>query len=133
MSSDKKVTPFTFLNEINDGKNDIMADPLMEKLYNAFIVNRGLSHFYDTTLLANEMNIRRTIPAKMQFDFLRLAVRKRKRFGKWNKASKYDNIEFVKEFWGLSTAKAEQVMPLLNDEQIDRIKSILSKGGYKKR
>ena len=45
------MTPFDFLNEINQGKKDLMADDIdqqVEKQYNPFIINRGLSYFLDT-------------------------------------------------------------------------------------
>lgn len=110
-----------------------MVDDIAEKAYNSFIVNRGLSYFYDTALIANEMNIHHQLDNRMQFDFLRGVVRKRKRFSKWNKATKAENIDIVKNYWGYSTAKAEQVLPLLSDEQLEKIKTILSVGGRKGR
>ena len=57
------------------------------------MVNRGLSYFNDTILLANEMNYRHNIPARMQYDLLRTLGRKRKRFSKWFKAEKINDLE----------------------------------------
>ncbi len=79
------MSPFDFLNSINDTKKDLFEDPQAEKDYNAFLVNRGLSYFPDTILFANEMNIKRDTPKQWQFDFLRLAIPKKKRFSKWHK------------------------------------------------
>ena len=47
----------------------IFSDASLEdKAYPAFMVNRGLSYFLDTILLANEMNRRAgSIPGKMQY------------------------------------------------------------------
>ena len=50
------MSPFDYLNSINYTKEDIMVDDISEKKYNAFMVNRGLSYFYDTVIIANEMN-----------------------------------------------------------------------------
>jgi len=50
------MNPFDYLNSINYSKQDLMVDDDTEKAYNAFLVNRGLSYFQDTVLLANEMN-----------------------------------------------------------------------------
>ena len=47
------MSPFTFLNEINFGKKDIIVDDITEKQYNSFMVNRGLSYFKDTAVIAN--------------------------------------------------------------------------------
>ena len=77
---------FDYLNSINDTKKDIMVDDLAEKDYNAFMVNRGLSYYNDTVIYANEMNKYAQVDSRMQYDFLKQIVRKRKRFSKWNKA-----------------------------------------------
>ena len=82
------MTPFDFLNEINQGKKDLMADDIdqqVEKQYNPFIINRGLSYFKDTALFANEMNIKNNLPPRMQYDFYRNIVTPKKRFAKWTK------------------------------------------------
>ena len=47
------MNPFEYLNAINTTKKDIMVDDLSEKSYNALMVNRSLSYFHDTILLAN--------------------------------------------------------------------------------
>jgi len=60
--NDDKLTPFSFVNEINIGKRDIMRDQngehsdLLEKVYSPYITNRSLSYFNDSVLHANEMN-----------------------------------------------------------------------------
>ena len=83
------MNPFEFLNQINYGKNDIMVDDLVEKDYNSFMVNRGLSYFNDSVIFANEMNINHHVDSRLQFDFLINIIRKRKRFSKtpaWRKS-----------------------------------------------
>ena len=47
------MSPFDYLNSINDTKQDLMVDDITEKQYNAFMVNRGLSYFPDTVAVAN--------------------------------------------------------------------------------
>ena len=57
------MTPFDYLNAINLTKKNIFAeDPLADKEYVPYIVNRGLSYFPDTVLYANEMNKRYDAP-----------------------------------------------------------------------
>jgi len=75
------MNPFDYLTAINHSKKDIMVDDLAEKDYNSWMVNRGLSYFPDTVLLANEMNIRHTIDSRLQFDFLINTIRKCLTFG----------------------------------------------------
>lgn len=123
------MNPFDYLNSINYSKQDLMVDDDTEKAYNAFLVNRGLSYFQDTVLLANEMNKNHHIDHRLQYDFLRGVIRKRKRFSKWAKKDQVANVEVIKEYYGYSDAKAESVVDLLSSDQIDMMKAKLSKGG----
>ena len=125
------MNPFGYLNSINVSKKDIMIDDLAEKDYNAFLVNRSLSYFYDTIGMANIMNRYHQIDNKLQYHFLINIVRKRKRFSKWYKPETESDIEVVKEYYGYSNEKARQIMPLLSPEQITIIKEKVSKGGRK--
>jgi hypothetical protein len=125
------MNPFEFLNSINSTKKDLLEDPDNESQYNSFMVNRGLSYFYDTVLLANEMNLNHQLDSKMQYDFLMKAVRQRKRFSKWEKKNKMPSVELIKEKYGYSTSKAESVVDLFTDEQLESIEKELFKGGKK--
>ena len=81
-----KKSPFDFLNAINLTKANLMAeDDFVVKDYTPFMVNRGLSYFHDTVLLANEMNRYSELDNDIQFSFLLNSVTKRKRFSKWHK------------------------------------------------
>ena len=125
------MNPFEYLNAINTTKKDIMVDDLAEKAYNSFMVNRGLSYFNDTVLMANEMNIHHTIDSRLQFDFLINIVRKKKRFSKWMKPETVSDVEVVKEYYGYSNEKARQALTLLTPENIDELKKKVYKGGRK--
>lgn len=125
------MNPFDFLNEINYGKNNIMVDDIVEKQYNPFMVNRGLSYFQDTVLMANEMNVNHHLDNRLQFDFLINIVRKRKRFSKWQKPETLSEVEAVKAYYGYSNEKARQALTLLTSEQIDLLKKKVYKGGRK--
>jgi uncharacterized protein YifN (PemK superfamily) len=123
------ISPFDFINAIHYSKEKLIVDDWSEKQYNAFIINKGLSYGADTVIPANEMNSRPHLDKKMQFSFLINNIRPRKRFNKWIKAEKIEAIEVIKEYYGYSTEKARQVLPLLNDEQLDYLKTKLIKGG----
>ena len=56
-------------------------------------------------------------------------VRPRKRYNKWIKAEKIDDLEVIKEYHGYSTEKAKQVLPLLNSSVIEDMKRKITKGG----
>jgi len=125
------MNPFEYLNAINHTKQNVMVDDLAEKSYNSFMVNRGLSYFVDTVLMANEMNRYHHIDNRLQFDFFINIVRKKKRFSKWNKPEIVSDVEVVKQYYGYSNEKSRQVLSLLTSEQIDELKKKVYKGGRK--
>lgn len=123
---------FDYLNSINLTKTDIMEDDIAEKAYNSFMINRGLSYFNDTVLMANEMNLYSHLDKKLQYHFLINIVRKRKRFSKWAKPETESDIEAVKEYYGYNNEKAKEALTLLSPENISIIKKKVSKGGRRK-
>lgn len=120
---------FDFLNSINSTKENIMKDDLDEKAYSGFMVNRGLSYFNDTVIYANEMNKYSHLDSKLQYDFLRHIVRKRKRFSKWNKADKTPDVEVVSKYYGYSKQKSIEALKVLNQDQLQVLRKKVSKGG----
>jgi hypothetical protein len=124
------MNPYEYVKAVNSGK-DIMLDDLDEKAYNGFLVNRNLSYFHDTVLIANEMNRMAHVGGRLQFDFLLNTVRKKKRFSKWAKASKPESLEIVKEYYGYSNDKARQIMHLITPEHLSFMEQKLYKGGKK--
>ena len=94
-----------------------------------FTINRSLSYFNDTVLIANEMNKHAAIDKKLQYHFLINIVRKRKRFSKWNKPELVNDVDVVKEYYGYSNEKARQVLPLLTSDQIMNLREKVNKGG----
>jgi hypothetical protein len=123
------LNPFEYVNAINNSKKDIMVDDLAEKAYAPFTVNRSLSYFADTVLVANEMNKLHHIDNKLQFSFLLNIVRKRKRFSKWAKAEQVSDVDVVKEYYGYNDEQARQVLPLLSNDQLSVLKEKVYKGG----
>ena len=124
-----------YLKAINQSKEPLMdsTDEMWEKKYSPFISNRCLYPFSDTILLVNEMNIYNGLDNKLQFHFLLNSIRKRKRFGgKWTTTAKSKNLEYVKEYYGYSNAKAKVALDILDKKQLNLIKEKLDKGGRKK-
>lgn len=129
----KKLSPFDFFQSISLSKKDIIqGEPENEKAYNSFVVNRTLSYFPDTALIANEMNRYHHLDEKLQYHFLLNIVRKQKRFSKWVKADTHNDIDNVKEYYGYSDEKARTVLPLLTPQQLEHIKNKVDKGGRRK-
>ena len=125
--------PFDFIKAINAHKNIMKSDdPLAEKDYIPFLVNRGLSFFQDTVIQVNEMNRLHFLDHKLQFEYLLNNIRPRKRWSKWLKPDKIDNLELVKEYFGFGNEKAKEALEILSGEDIEEIKSKLAKGGMDK-
>lgn len=102
-----------------------------ENEYKPFLVNRSLSYFKDSVLLANEMNRFHELDNKLQYDFFINTLRKQKRFSKWQKAQSSDIISAIKFYYGYNDEKASQALRILSDDQKQSILKKVSKGGTK--
>lgn len=125
------ISPFDYVKSINAGKNIMRGtdnDSLMERDYNAFIVNRNYSLFADTVYLANEMNIRPNIDNRLQYEFLLNTLRPRKRFADWVKGESSEDVSVIKEYYGYSNKKAIEALSVLSEDQIDSIRNKVQKG-----
>ncbi len=122
-----------YLNAINHTKERLLdsEDEEWEKKYPPFIVNKCVYPFQDTIMLVNEINQLPHLDKKLQFDFLLNSVRSRKRFSPWLKASRIEDLQYVKQYYDYSNAKAKQALDILTDEQISTLKHKLRKGGMK--
>ena len=120
-----------YLNAINNTKEPLMdsEDETWEKKYPPFVVNKCLMPFQDTIFIVNEMNQLPNIDKKLQFDFFLNSLRSRKRYSPWAKATKLENLEYVKEYYGYNNEKAKAALDVLDDEQISAIKQRTNKGG----
>ena len=125
--------PFDYVNSILQNKKNLIVDELTEKDYSPFLVNRSLSYHKDCVLYANEMNRRHLTDKKLQYDFLLNTIRSQKRpFAKWVKAEKSEDLECIKQVFGLSDQKARDAMRLLSNEQIQQLKEQTDTGGLRK-
>lgn len=122
-----------YLNAINYTKEDLVKseDTMWRKKYPAYIVNKIVSAFPDTLMLANEMNRHHHLNSDIQFQFYINSVRKKKRFSPFVRASKLKDIDVIKEYYGFSNDKAKDALKILSKEQIKYIKEKLFKGGKK--
>lgn len=119
---------FDILKSVNSKQIEISRDEI-ERDYPAFMVNRGLSYFMDTIMFANEMNMHAETPSYAQYLFYWHGLRKGKRFSKWHKKAKIENVDLIKEYYNYGDTKAEAALELLNDHQIEAIRERLYKGG----
>lgn len=126
------MTPFDYVNAINMSKKDLMTgsedDIQAEKDYVPFVVNRALSYFPETLMYANDANMMKEVDNKLQFHFLLNSIRPGKRFSKWVKKEESTDLQLVMKYYSYSIDKAKQALPLLSDEQLSIIRTILTSG-----
>ena len=121
---------FEFVNSITYNKQNLFEDPQAETDYVSFVVNRALSYFPDTVLYANEMNIHNTVPKQWQFEYLRQAIHKRRRYSKWAKKTiDSDDLKVVQTYYKYSTERAVEALQILSKEQIEYLKQLMDTGG----
>ena len=129
------TSPFDFVNAISHTKSDLIGDSddpsRMEKEYNAWIVNKGLSYFTDTLFYANDMNMYSELDGKLQFYYLINTIRSKKRFAKWVKPVSVDDLGLVQAHYNYSYEKARQALSILSEDQLSELKSKREQGGIK--
>jgi len=119
-----------WLNTINSSKKNLIdEDSLLESKYPAFIVNKCMAGHLDAIMYANEMNISSHLDKKLQYDFYLNTLRSKKRFSPWIRKEELKNIDLIKSYYGYSTEKAKQVLPLLTEKQLNFISEKLDTGG----
>lgn len=121
-----------FLASINNSKENLIDnDPKVEKLYLPFIVNKCLSYFPDTVLMANQANLLSGTDKKMQYDYLLYGVRPKKRFSPWQKKLEDEKIELIKQAYKVSEKKAVEMAELIDDQKLEIIRKSQFIGGHK--
>jgi len=131
--SKESYCPFKFfLNSINSTKQNVLLEDTngkIEEAYNSYIINKSLSYFPDTIMQSNTVNMYFNLDNRMKYDFLLNSIRKRKRFTPWVKSTAEENIEVIKMYFNVGNEKANEILSLLNENHINKIKEQLSKGG----
>lgn len=123
------MNPFEYANAISSTSKDIWEEGVSESEYKPFLVNRTLSRHYDAIMFVQEMNMRPHISERMQYDFLRLTINpKKKRFAK-KEVSNDEVIDLIQEAYNVSYKKAVSYSSILNNDDLEKLKSSLCKGG----
>jgi len=120
------------LKSINLTKDADLIDSFNESDYPAWVVNRAMSFYPDTILQVNEMNQRSAIPKILQYKYLLNSVRKKNRYSPWLKVKVDPDVAVIKEYYGYSTRKAKEMIPLISKESLHQMKESLDRGGIRK-
>jgi hypothetical protein len=122
--------PFDYVNQILQGKKQLIVDEASERDYNPYLTNRSLSYHKDCLIFANEMNRRHFLDKKMQHDYLLHTIRSQKRqFAKWVKPEKQEHLEAVKMIYGFSNQKAREALKLISREDLEKLAKMCDTGG----
>jgi hypothetical protein len=129
------TNPFDYVNSITLGKNNMMRDTendvLAEKEYNPWIVNKALSYFPDTVLMANDMNMYHDLDKRPQYEYLLNMIRRNKRWAKWVKDEGSEDLDLVIKAYNCNPTVAREYLKLLTKEQLDAIRASMAVGGSK--
>lgn len=126
--SDNKL--FDFINDVSHLKRDILSDD-NEKEYSTYMVNRFLSMNITTIMYANEMNINYHLPKRLQYDYYLHSLKKQKRYFKYIKHKRQDDIDVIKEYHSCSEIRAKEMLPIFTDDDLKYMRSRVDKGGVK--
>lgn len=125
------LPPWAWPDSVSE-KKYIYSDDVPKKYYKQFQINAWLSFFPDSVLFANEMN--RLLPKSNRwhydFYFYGLTKKTRKRFNKF-KREKEAYLYDIAQYLELSLDKTREVLELLTEQQFEKLKTTLLKGGLK--
>ncbi|MBT9159534.1 MAG: hypothetical protein DDT26_00793 [Dehalococcoidia bacterium] len=134
MTQQQKSPLFEFVDSVNFTKKDMIRDSenpeAAEKGYSKFMVNRSASMHVDTILYANEVNQYPSLDSKLAYDYLRLSVRKQKRFG-WIKKSQSATLDLIQSAMKVNVHRALEISKILSAEQLEVLKRAIYEGGKK--
>ena len=121
------------LPDINHGHTNLIRTGDMDEAEygrNCFIINRALSMNVDTILYVNEMNVNWQLDPLLQYDYYINSLRKKKRWSKWAKATApSSDLELIKEYYNYNEQRAREVLDLLSESEIQKLRLKLYKGG----
>jgi len=126
--SDKTTTIFDFLNDVSHLKNNILNDETVKE-YNPFFMNRWISMRPDTIMYAQEMNLNSHLPKDMQYDYYFHSLKKQKRYFKYVKHKRQDDIEIIMKYHNMSERRAKEILSLFSNDDIEYMKSKMFTGG----
>lgn len=114
-----------FVAAINSGKDIIKSGEQQEKNYDPYITNRNYSLYVDTILYANEINKCYQLDKKLQFDYYLNTIRPMKRYAKWLRKEKAEDIADIMTYYKVSFSKASDISKVLTQEQKEIIRRIV--------
>jgi hypothetical protein len=109
-------TSFDFITSVNN-QQKIEID----KNYNQFLLVRGFSYFVDTILYSSEANSFTNVPNNLHYEYFFNSISKKKRYSKWFKSEKKEQLDMVAQYYNFSYAKANEALKVLSPENLEYI------------
>lgn len=123
-------SPFDYIKTFSDKSGPLTDDDPEIRDYVPYVVNTGMSFMKDCVMFANEMNKCHELPNRMQHDFYYYGLPKANRRFSWIKKSEDDEkISLLCEFYKINKTLAQQYVKLLDESQVDIIRTKIQKGG----
>ena len=119
-----KLGPFDYVKSICN-KTEYLGERLED--YSPFIVNRAMASYVDCVLYAKELNMYPSFHSRMDYDFYYYAISKKKRFAPWYKNND-EGIQNLIDYFKISRKKASEVIDILTEEDLKKIKNSLTYG-----
>ena len=69
----------------------------------------------------------------MQFDYLRLSLRKRKRISSWFKKINSDDLNTISQAFNMNINKSREAIRALTEKELTDIRLSLNRGGWNER
>ena len=121
------MNPFDIVSSVSHTKKRVI-DETNEGEYNSFMVNRALSYYPDTIMHAQDMNVNHHLPGLLQYDYLLSSLRPRKRFSKWFKREKDEQVEAVMREYSYNRQRATEAVSLMSKKQLTQLVDSQTRG-----
>ena len=116
------MNPFDFGNDLSQHKKDLIRSGSAQiSDYNSFMVNRIFSQFPDTIYYANALNRYPEMEDIQNHDFYLFGVPSRKRFAKWAKKQKTEEIESIARWFDCSMKEAKTYISIMDPADVQEI------------
>lgn len=122
----KKLSPFEIADNIY-GKTGRL-DPVAVG-YDPFMMNKIASNNYTDVFFAAELNRYPSLSKEMSYCFYYNALDRGKRYGRWHKSPKSDEIDTIAKAYNVNKIRAAQYHKLLGPDGIAAVLASQATGG----
>lgn len=126
--AEKKLSPWDIADNVFMKKERI--DPVADG-YDIWMMNKICSNNIDTIYFAEIVNMYPNISKIMSYDFYYYGLDKGRRYGKWRKNLKDEDIEIVCKAFKVNKLKAVEYLKVIGESGLKKVKDSQFIGGLK--